>query len=170
MGILNWFRGAPEKTKNLPAPTPVVSQPSQHIPSDLPPIKVPRPKPVPKVPVMVHEEITTYDEAPAQRPTVQAMAPKPVVRAVKSEMREQQKPAAPEDLKHIFISSEEYATIMDHTNKIRSKLLETEERLQSLAQLRGTEEKELLKWQEHLAILEKKLTYMETILEKAGEV
>lgn len=159
MGILDWIRGSETKKKqqkNLPAPTPVAPHPTVNnkpIVSDIPPIR-------PKAGPSMHETVKPYD---APRPTSR-VEPKKVMKP------QSHRPKPPADLRHIFISSDEYSTVIKNANVVRSKLLETEERLQQLSAVRTAEEKELLRWQEQLVSLEKKLTYMEAVLEKAGEI
>ena len=153
MGILDWFRGRP-KEHSLPEPTPVAPE-KKTIPSDLPPIR-PEYEPVEK------HEIITYSEPPVQKLPPHEVVEKPrYIPEHSSELP---------DVAHIFVSSDEYSTVVVKTNEIRSKLLETSDRIDKLAKLRASEEKHLKQWEEQLAGLEAKFSYMEKVLEKSSEV
>jgi len=146
MGFLDILRGSRKEKQNLPMPVPV-KEGKKKVISDIPPIK-------PKI----HEP----DLKNIKPPTI-------ILEAMdKPPMKEIVRPTG--DVKHIFVSSNDYSAILDKTNVIRSKLLESDEVLQKLTKLASVEEKELQKWQAQLEGLEKKLSYMETVLAKSGEV
>jgi uncharacterized coiled-coil protein SlyX len=164
MGVLDFLRGRKKKKKPLPLPTPVTPI-KQPIKTDIPPIKpivkkvdtVPKPPILEKPPILdIPKPIKKIDHLPA---IVRKKEPQPLDQVHTTK-----------DMKHIFVSSNEYASIIEKTNVIRSKLLASDDVISKLSQLQTVEQKELKKWQDQLEGLEKKLTYMETVLAKSGEV
>ena len=71
---------------------------------------------------------------------------------------------------HMFVSSDEYAQIIDKVNHVKSKLLSSQESIQDLEKIRNSESKQLEKWQEHLTKIEKKISYVEALIAKGGEI
>ncbi|MBD3319266.1 hypothetical protein GF342_05145 [Candidatus Woesearchaeota archaeon] len=160
MGFLDLFRGKKKKKEStLPVPSPVKAD-KKEIPSDIPPIKAKDTAP-PKV---------TTDKREVSSSSASKIDLPPPKKVTFVEEPDHEQIMAPPDVSHIFVSSDEYGAVIDKANLIRSKLLETDERLQKLMELRKTEEQQLAQWQDQLEGLEKKLTYMETVLAQSAEV
>jgi len=70
-------------------------------------------------------------------------------------------------LKPIFVDVDDYKSIINNTNVIRSKLLEAEDFAKKLNHLQDKEEKILDKWSSRLEELDKKLTYVDKVISKA---
>ncbi|MFC1774853.1 hypothetical protein ACFLZN_00880 [Nanoarchaeota archaeon] len=175
MGILSWFRGGKkEESKkiekvvkkdtakdDLPLPSPVETR--KEIPSDIPPIQPT---------IDLSKEITILEDDSEDLFSHDLPEPTPT-KIFHEDTFKAPEPIHPKErpaVNHIFVASDEYSKIIEKTNVIRSKLMESEESLDKLTKLKTLEEKELKKWQEQLDGVERKLTYMETVLNKSGEV
>ena len=66
-----------------------------------------------------------------------------------------------------FVAVEDYRKIMNETNSIRTKLMNAENFVRKLTELKNDEERTLDKWRMHLEDVEKKLTYVDHVIEKA---
>ena len=67
----------------------------------------------------------------------------------------------------IYVSAEEYQRVLEDANVIRAKLLESEEVVKSIAELRKQEERELDTWRKALNDVERKLSAVDNLLERA---
>ena len=149
-----------KKKRELPIPPPAPT-PRSSI-SDIPAIK---PKPEPSLP----EFPEIHDEPPQlpEFPEVHDEPPMPVAeipRVVPSVEREP--PSGPTDHKNSFISIDEYEQIATQANAIRDRLKESERLVKELNEVRTEEEKTFEKWRVLLENLEKKLSYVDTIIEQ----
>jgi len=72
-----------------------------------------------------------------------------------------------EETKPLFVAVDDYTTVRANTNVIRAKLLEAEEYIQRLSDLKIEEEKSFGKWKKYLEDVEKKLTYVDKVIAKA---
>ena len=159
MSVLNFLRAKKkEEDKELPLPTPVApeQQPLKSLPSDFPPIRG----------SAKHAAHETHED---HEPIMVLRADDHEPSGVKPESA-QEVPADPSEPKHLFISSDEYAHILEKTNTIRAKLLSSEETVQKLSNLRDLQAQQLDVWQEELETIEKKITYVENVLGKNTEV
>ncbi|MBS3147920.1 hypothetical protein J4219_03475 [Candidatus Woesearchaeota archaeon] len=66
-----------------------------------------------------------------------------------------------------FVAVEDYRRIVNDTNVVRSKLLDAENFVKRLTELRTDEERSLEKWRSQLEDVEKKLGYVDQLIEKA---
>ncbi len=71
------------------------------------------------------------------------------------------------EVKPLFVAVDDYKNVMSNTNVIRAKLLEAEEYIQRLADLKIEEEKAFARWKKQLESVEKKLTYVDAVITKA---
>jgi len=71
------------------------------------------------------------------------------------------------EAKPLFVAVDDYNNVRSNTNIIRAKLLEAEEYIQRLSDLKIEEEKSFARWKKHLEDVEKKLTYVDKVIAKA---
>lgn len=67
----------------------------------------------------------------------------------------------------IFVSVDDYRKIMQNTNTIRARLIETESSLKHLSELRAEEEHLVERWSKELAEVERKLSRVDHAIAKA---
>jgi hypothetical protein len=70
-------------------------------------------------------------------------------------------------VKPVFVSVEEYHAIMGSAETVRNRLMEAENLMRKLTELRNLEEKEFEQWRQTLEDVEKKLAYVDKIVAKA---
>lgn len=80
---------------------------------------------------------------------------------------------APEVVRHMpvqptFVAVEDYKRIINDTNVVRSKLMEAENFVRRLGDLKNEEERAFDKWRSQLEDVEKKLSYVDKLIAKAG--
>lgn len=66
-----------------------------------------------------------------------------------------------------FVSVDEYRTIMEHSDRVRSKLSEAEEFMHRLVEIKADEEKIFDKWRSQLEDIERKLGQIDRVIAKA---
>jgi hypothetical protein len=71
------------------------------------------------------------------------------------------KPLAP-----AFVSMDEYRAILEHSNRVREKLSESEELVQRLDQIKTEEEKVFSRWRSQLEDAERKLEQIDRVIAK----
>jgi hypothetical protein len=71
------------------------------------------------------------------------------------------------EIKPMFVAVDEYNTLTSNTNFVRSKLIEAEEYLQRLTDLKNQEVKAFDKWRKTLENVEAKLSYIDKVIAKA---
>ncbi len=133
----------------------------------------PRPKPLMEMP---RPEMHEY-YSPELRPEYELPAPsgekevqvfdKTVARETVPEREE------PEMVRHMpskpaFVDVDDYKRIINDTNVVRSKLMEAEAFVRRLGDLKNEEERTFEKWRAQLEGIEKKLSYVDKIIAKAG--
>lgn len=69
-----------------------------------------------------------------------------------------------------FIAAEDYKRIINDTNNIRMHLISAENVAKQLSDLKLNEERTLERWRAHLEDVEKKLSYVDKLIEKAEKV
>jgi len=69
--------------------------------------------------------------------------------------------------KQTFVAVEDYKRIINDTNTIRSKLMEAENFVRRLSDLKNEEERSFEKWRSQLEDVEKKLNYVDHLIAKA---
>ncbi len=67
-----------------------------------------------------------------------------------------------------FVAVEDYKRIITDTNTIRSKLMDAENFVRRLSDLKNEEERAFEKWRVQLEDVEKKLNYVDQLIAKAG--
>lgn len=70
-------------------------------------------------------------------------------------------------LKPTFVAIEDYKRIINDTNTIRAKLMEAENFVRKLGDLKNEEERAFEKWRTQLEDVEKKLGYVDQLIAKA---
>ena len=73
----------------------------------------------------------------------------------------------PQEIKPMFVSVEDFKNLADNTNFVRSKLIEAEEYLQRLTDLKNQELKAFDKWRKTLENVENKLSYVDKVIAEA---
>ncbi len=170
MGLFGFLK---KKKEELPLPPP----PS---PPDLPPIlkgdiesirpsetteEAPMPEfaPMPELPEMPErllpapageKEVMVFDRTV---PKEEIPEPEPVAEVVRH------MPVQP-----TFVAVEDYKRIINDTNVVRSKLMEAENFVRRLGDLKNEEERAFDKWRSQLEDVEKKLSYVDKLIAKAG--
>lgn len=66
-----------------------------------------------------------------------------------------------------FVAVDEYRSIMDHSDRVRSKLAEAEEFVHRLSEIKADEEKAFDKWRSQLEDIERKLGQIDRVIAKA---
>lgn len=69
----------------------------------------------------------------------------------------------------LFIPSQEYEKVLDDSNLIRAKLLESQHIVKSIQELRNAEDKELESWRKAIDSVERKLSYVDEVLAKSKQ-
>ncbi|MBS3125376.1 hypothetical protein J4211_03955 [Candidatus Woesearchaeota archaeon] len=69
-----------------------------------------------------------------------------------------------------FIAVEDYKRIVNDTNSIRAHVMNAEGFAKKLTELKADEERALERWRSHLEDVEKKLAYVDQLIEKAEKV
>lgn len=73
----------------------------------------------------------------------------------------------PQEIKPMFVSVDDFANLTANTNFVRSKLVEAEEYLQRLTDLKNQELKAFDTWKKTLENVEQKLSYVDQVIAKA---
>ncbi len=81
----------------------------------------------------------------------------------KFEMKLPEKPV----IKEAFIAADEYREILEKIDSVKSKLHEAEDYMKIILEAKEDEEKELEKWRQRLEAIEKKLLYVDKLIEGA---
>ena len=66
-----------------------------------------------------------------------------------------------------FVAVEDFKQIINDTNVVRAKLMEADNFVKRLTELKNEEERSLEKWRAQLEDVEKKLTFVDHVIEKA---
>jgi hypothetical protein len=166
-------------------PMPEGDIPSIKPPSELPeapsfepeeaPIELPE-APVPEMPEMPLPEFPSGEEEiapPIEADTghIEPIVPEeqpvemPVEEVPQFEVPEKEtvrRPVGP-----AFVSVDEYRNIMEHSNRVRSKLSEADEFVHRLSEIKADEEKTFDKWRAQLEEIERKLGQIDRVIAKA---
>jgi hypothetical protein len=67
----------------------------------------------------------------------------------------------------VFVSVDEYRAIMENSNRVRAKLMEAEEFMQRLNEIKAEEEKAFERWRGQLEDVERKLGHIDRVIAKA---
>lgn len=142
----------------------------KEVPEETPePEATPTPVPTPELPPLPKPE-----EKPAEIPTPEIPTPQPVewkpeeIPRVEEALPIEEKPErARKPVGPVFVAMDEYQKILDDSNKVRAKLMEAEEFIKRLQELKDEEEKTFDRWRAHLEDVERKLTRIDKLLGKA---
>ena len=151
MAFLDLFKKKKSLELELP---PLPSKPLEEIPP-IRPAELPEFPPIPEQQV---EEEAPEEFVPQQSPRVVVHAPSVSEEAV-PQLR-----VAPSEL---FVSVDDYRKIMQDTNFVRARLIETESSLRHLSELRAEEERVVERWSRELSEVERKLARIDHSIAKA---
>lgn len=162
-----------KKKEELPLPPP----PLPPLRGDVEPIKPPMPEipllPAPQMEQQRFSPLPPMPQIPMENEDVeQVSAPKVFDRTIPMEppkrddlpSRSQTVRMSPQKS---FVAVEDYRRIVNDTNVVRSKLLDAENFVKRLTELRNDEERSLERWRTQLEDVEKKLAYVDQLIEKA---
>jgi len=158
MGMFDFLK---KKTEELPLPPPPNPEMQSMMRGDFEPIRPPQDlhfeEPIQEIQEMpeMKEEIS----APIEIPELTAEEKEAIYDTVEEPVRIKPGPA--------FVAVEDYKTIINDTNIIRSKLMAAETFVKNLSDLKNEEEKSFEKWRKQLEDVEKKLTYVDQLIAEA---
>ncbi len=166
MGLFGFLKGKKEELPLPPPPTP----------PDLPPIMKGDIESI--RPEMAEEYAPEMPEMPIELSEPERLLPAPAgEKEVMVFDRTVPKEAMPEPetevVRHMpvqptFVAVEDYKRIINDTNVVRSKLMEAENFVRRLGDLKNEEERAFDKWRSQLEDVEKKLSYVDKLIAKAG--
>jgi hypothetical protein len=142
---------APEEPSEMPELPPIEDH-LEELPELPPALPAPTRMPETQRTPFEGEEEVVYDKT-VQQPVEEEMPVREVVRAMP-------KPA--------FVAVEDYKRIINDTNTIRSKLMDAENFVRRLGDLKNEEERSFERWRTMLEDVEKKLNYVDQLIAKAG--
>jgi len=122
-------------------------------------VEIPR---VPEHPTMEPPELDIPEIQPRKE-----FAPRPVFDKTIKETVTREEVLRPKEVKPMFVAVDEYTTLATNTNFVRSKLVEAEEYLQRLTDLKNQELKAFSKWRKTLEQVESKLSYVDKVIAEA---
>lgn len=136
---------------------------------------------LPAAPSFEHEEQPEFPEAPTpeipEAPSPDEVSPMDVREPVAVEeptLAEAPEISSPERLERVrrpvgpaFVSVDEYRSILDNSNRVRSKLMEAEEFVRRLNDIKVEEEHTFEKWRVQLEDIERKLAHVDKVIARA---
>ncbi len=149
-----------------PPPTPPEMPPMMR--GDIDSIRAPSPEMAQfSMPGMEHEEPPLPElplalPAPAEEREVRIFD-----RTIRPEEREEPTETVRPPVRPTFVAVEDYKRIINDTNMIRSKLMDAENFVKRLSDLKNEEERAFEKWRVQLEDVEKKLNYVDQLIAKA---
>jgi len=152
MAFLDLFKK--KKSLELDIPPPPLPKPFEEIP----PVRPEGLSELPEFPSIPQE--LPQEESP-QEEIVQPLA-EPEIAPVPAHV-----PQLREAPHQMFVSVDDYKKIMQNTNSIRAKLIETESSLAKLSELRAQEEHLVDRWSKELAEVERKLARVDHAIARA---
>ncbi len=141
------IRGDMEPIRASEAPSP------EHFEMPLPELPQALPSPFQQMPTAGEREVRVFDRTIAARAIEEEQPP------VREVVRAMPKPS--------FVAVEDYKRIINDTNTIRSKLMDAENFVRRLSDLKNEEERAFEKWRTQLEDVEKKLNYVDHLIAKA---
>jgi hypothetical protein len=164
MALFGFLKKKPEELPLPPPPSPPELQPLLR--GDIEPIRPPEAMPMPPAPEEHIEELpelptalpapTREEEVQVLDKTIRIEEEEPVVKEV---VRPTPKPT--------FVAVEDYKRIINDTNAIRSKLMDAENFVRRLSDLKNEEERAFERWRTQLEDAEKKLNYVDQLITRA---
>lgn len=154
--------GPPGELTELPELPPFESQeptkPELEVPEPSPELEFPAP-PLPETPIPG----TTFDVEPVS--TIPRTLPE--LQPIEEPSIEQREPRVRQAPGKAFVSVDEYQRILEHSNRVRAKLSEADDIMKRLDDIRGEEEKTFDRWRTQLEDVERKLSHVDRVMEKA---
>ena len=170
MGLFNFMKKRRAEDLPLPPPPPPQALPPM-LKGDIEPIRAP------EAPSPMEEHFEPpLPELPPALPAPETFTPagerevRVFDRTIMAEAVEEEQPvrevirATP---KPTFVAVEDYKRIINDTNTIRSKLMDAENFVRRLSDLKNEEERAFEKWRTQLEDVEKKLNYVDHLIAKA---
>ncbi len=153
---------APEMPENIEAP----EFPSEEAPAEL--SEIPEPK-MPEIPMPKAEEMAPFEEHEEPMVPDEEQA---TISAMPELSEEEEMPIAEREtvrkpVEMAFVSVDEYRNIMDHSNRVRTKLDEADGFVHRLSEIKADEEKAFDKWRAQLEEIERKLGQIDRVIAKA---
>lgn len=153
-----------KKKAELPLPPPPPRQPESLPPPPEPvpdlPEALPEPEDIPTElpppPIGDFEPIRAPDEFP---PVETRPFPVP--------MKEEEVIEPPRVPSKSFVAVEDFKSIVDNSNRVRAKIMEAEELVKHLSDIKSEEERLFERWRGSLEQIEKKLNHVDKVIEKA---
>ncbi|MEM3154493.1 MAG: hypothetical protein QW165_02920 [Candidatus Woesearchaeota archaeon] len=173
MGLFGFGKKRREELPLPPPPSPPELPPL--LKGDIEEIRPPEaPSAIPEIPPMEEHEEKLPELPPALPAPMPAMAP-----AEEKEARVFDKtvqPEAEEPIREVvrtipkpaFVAVEDYRRIINDTNTIRAKLMDAENFVRRLGDLKNEEERSFERWRTLLEDVEKKMNYVDQLIAKAG--
>lgn len=109
-------------------------------------------------------ELAVPEELP---PLPEPIAPEPIRIDIPMREEEDVEAIAPSIPPKSFIAIDDFRNIIDNSNMIRAKIMEAEDLIKHLSTIKTEEEKLFDKWRSNLEHIEKKLNYVDKVIEKA---
>ncbi len=169
--MMGLFKKKKKKVKQLPLPPAPVGD--SGLPADFGDFKemhpgkkeLPSLPPLPDFPPFQEEPRESQDIFPTPFvPEIETLAPLPEII-----VREKEVKLPPKLTSKAFIAADDYREIIGSSNVIREKLMAADNHLKKLEELKGEEERLLDKWRSYLEKVEKKMSFVDKIIAKAGE-
>jgi len=175
MGVLDFLKKRREEELTLPQPPEL----PKILRGDIEPIKFDEPKKIeipelPKPEEMLNET-KTLSKIPDFKPIRDMELPEipriPPLPAPKKEIPTIEKEVEKIRIipKPAYVGIEDYKKIINDTNTIRSKLMDAENFVKKLGEIKNDEEKAFERWRTQIEDVEKKLNYVDQIIAKAGD-
>src|SRR3989338_226732 len=80
-------------------------------------------------------------------------------------IREKPRPAPEVPVtKHLFVSVQDYQRVYEHVSLMKEKIVETDEILVQLHEIKKQQEEQLAQWSKHLEAVQQKITYIDEML------
>jgi len=173
MAVFNFLK----KSRNVQLPLPPPPSPPQMPPrmqgdfEDIraqEPLLLPPPMEAEDGPREYHEELPGFSDSnsiPAMEKEESSVAQDKTIAQMRvPQAREVPKPNLPA---RSFVAVDDYRVIMNETNSIRSRLMGAENFVRKLSELKNEEERALERWRLQLEDVEKKMAYVDQLIEKA---
>lgn len=162
-----------KKSRELPLPPP--PSPPMTFRGDFDSIRAPQ-APMPELSDFSKDE-PEYDSLPDFPPSLPAPAEEKEVTVFDKTHTQEGVESKPERVEQVrmlpraaFIAMEDYKRIVNDTNSIRAHVMNAESFAKKLTELKTDEERALERWRSHLEDVEKKLAYVDQLIEKAEKV
>lgn len=149
---------APEMTEEIPSP--------EEAPAELP--EIPGPE-MPEAPVPKPEEMAPMEEFPSEPSEPEELHEVAEVEEVpaQEEIEIPERETVRRPVGPAFVAVDEYRTIMEHSDRVKAKLAESDEFVHRLSEIKADEEKAFDKWRSQLEEIERKLGQIDRVIARA---